>query len=578
MAWQHTPYTTPLLLSAFVSLGLVGYALRRRHEHSPRITIPFVANALAGIVWSVGYALQLASADLAGKILWSRLVWVGAALTSTVWLVFVLGYAGHGERLTRRHLALLAVEPAAVLLAVWTSGSHGLFVRDVGLATGGPFSIISASFGPLFWLHIAYSYLLTATGIAIIARLFVRSHGRYRRQSGLLLVAALFPWTGNALTVFGVARAGVDLTPLAFAFTTVLVGWALFRYQLLNLVPVARNTVIEELRDGIVVLDSRLRVVDLNPAARRLIGEERSSVVGEPVGSVLPDFVLPEDSPDVDVSSEIELNGGKARRVVEVHVSPLTDTVDRRTGYALVLRDVTERRAYEQRLRVLNRVLRHDLRNDVNVIQGNADLLGAKSTDPEVLERVGAIERKAAELVGLSEKAGTIDRTLHYEGGEGTPVDVIPLFRRHLAAVERDHPDVTVEAVLPDHAYVYAEELIDSAIDNVIENAVEHNDSTSPTLSVSVSDRFVDGSRYVDLAVADNGPGVPENERRIIADGMETPLDHTNGLGLWLVNWIVASSDGELVFEENEPRGSVVTLRLRRAAPADTQRQSAVEV
>jgi signal transduction histidine kinase len=98
------------------------------------------------------------------------------------------------------------------------------------------------------------------------------------------------------------------------------------------------------------------------------------------------------------------------------------------------------------------------------------------------------------------------------------------------------------------------------AVDNLLENAVVHGDSLTPSVSVTVRRRETDGT--VDVVVADDGPGIPEQERQVLVDGRETPLEHGSGLGLWLVNWIVSESMGELAFDDNEPRGSVVTISL----------------
>lgn len=687
MAWQQTPYTLPLLLSAAASVVLAGYVSIFQSRRSSTTTIPFVAGTLIGAIWSAGYALQLASVDLADKAFWSQYVWLGAITLPTIWLLFVLGHTGHDEWFTRERLALLAVEPTVMLVAVWTSGFHGYFVESVSLSSGGAFTGTVASFGPLFWFHVGYAYLLALAGVVLLATMVVQSRGVYRRQSAMLLLAGLLPLLGSTLSMTGVLRfSNVDPTPLSFAFTNLVIAWALLHDRLFNIVPVARDRVIEELSDGIVVLDSSHRILDSNPAAGRILGDE-TSMVGTRIDDIAPELGELVGAGETNEIHEVRIDREETRRVLDAHVSPISDPLDSHSDYTLVLRDVTERhdmerqfrtlidgssdlitvvdrdgtrryvspsmkrllghdpdelsdegafslvhpddmdvvrqsfsdlldgkremrvecrvrhadgswrtfesiatnflddpvidgvlitsrdvterRGYEQRLRVLNRVLRHDLRNDVNVILGNVDLLKSELT-PEGRRRARTIEEKSMELVDLSEKARQIDYTVHHMGNTMRSVDVGETLVRHIDLVRSEHPDVLVTYDVPDDEYVYADDLLGSAIDNVLENAIEHNDQSRPELHVSVESTSVGGIEYVDVNVADNGPGIHEEERRILTERTETPLHHASGLGLWLVNWIVDNSDGTLLFAENEPRGSVVTLRLRRSEATET--------
>jgi signal transduction histidine kinase len=110
---------------------------------------------------------------------------------------------------------------------------------------------------------------------------------------------------------------------------------------------------------------------------------------------------------------------------------------------------------------------------------------------------------------------------------------------------------------------VLADDLVESALLNVVDNAIEHNDRVVPEVGVEVGHVTHDGVDYVEVAVADNGPGIPASERRVFEEGTETPLSHGSGLGLWLTQWIVTRSNGRLSFEENDPRGTVVRVWLR---------------
>jgi len=214
---------------------------------------------------------------------------------------------------------------------------------------------------------------------------------------------------------------------------------------------------------------------------------------------------------------------------------------------------------FSRRLNVLNRVLRHDIRNKVNVIRGNADLVAA-GTD-ETGTAAETIRQQADQMFKLSEYARELQAVLDQEEVDTEPVDVGTTIAAKAMRLGRDHGYATIHQDVADEAWADVSPFVDSAIENLLANAVEHNDSTSPTVWIDVA---VDGN-VVTVRIADDGPGIPAEEVAVLQRGRETSLEHTSGLGLWLVHWIVTESGGSVSFEEREPEGSVVELVLPRA-------------
>lgn len=306
--------------------------------------------------------------------------------------------------------------------------------------------------------------------------------------------------------------------------------------------------------------DGRLRYV--SPSIDRLLGYDPAAVDGEP----FLDLVHPDDRDDTQRALEAALDAGEQRRIehrlarsdgtwrrFETVVDRLFDGVDE---VVFTATDVTEQHWYEQRLQVLNRVLRHDLKNDVNVISGYADLL-RDHVDEEGAEYLDVIDGKVRSLTHLSDQAREIDVALHRDEQQYA-VDLATLVPSLVDSLQRTYPQATVDVTVPDRAVVSADELIESAIRNVMENAVLHHDGDDPHVDVVVE---ADGDRYR-VVVSDDGPGIPDAERDVFSRRRETPLEHASGLGLWLVHWVVTSSGGELEITENEPRGTVVAIAL----------------
>ncbi|MFB6236730.1 MAG: sensor histidine kinase [Halopenitus sp.] len=211
-------------------------------------------------------------------------------------------------------------------------------------------------------------------------------------------------------------------------------------------------------------------------------------------------------------------------------------------------------------LTVLNRVLRHDLRNGVNLIQGHANLIA--EDEPAVADRTDKIEAEAQRLVELGEQAREIEAVLRSDETDREVIDLVAIVDAAIEQVRNAEPNAEVTVSLPDRLHVRAHPLVSSAVRNVVENAVAHCDEPTPRVVVDAETIERDGARFVELHVADNGPGIPDEQVSVLERGFETSLEHGSGLGLWLVHWLVTASDGHVRFEDNEPKGSVVCLQF----------------
>ncbi len=157
-----------MIASAVVSTALAYFAWHRRP--APGAT-SFCLLMLAVAEWSLGYALELASTDLSTTIFWDNMAWLGAAFAPTLWFAFALQYTDQARWLTRRNVAILAIEPLITLLLVWTNGFHGLISSNIRVDTSGSFSALVVTYGPWYWINIAYSYLLLFLGAILICLL-----------------------------------------------------------------------------------------------------------------------------------------------------------------------------------------------------------------------------------------------------------------------------------------------------------------------------------------------------------------------------------------------------------------------
>ncbi|MDY6764691.1 MAG: HAMP domain-containing sensor histidine kinase, partial [Halobacteria archaeon] len=218
----------------------------------------------------------------------------------------------------------------------------------------------------------------------------------------------------------------------------------------------------------------------------------------------------------------------------------------------------------QQQIQVLNRILRHNLRNDMSVILGHAEMI-EKENNSNDKDNLNTIKEKVNKLSDLSDKVQKLEKVMSYEEDDMRPIEVIDIIRGEVSEVRRKYDDAEVTTDLPRRAWVDSYPEIESVIANLLENAVEHNDKEVAEIHVSVSRD--DG--WIEIKVADNGPGIPEQESEVLIEGTETPLYHGSGVGLWLVNNLVKKSGGELTFEDNDPEGCIVSMKIKESTPPE---------
>nr|WP_275690770.1 PAS domain S-box protein [Halorubellus sp. JP-L1] len=311
-------------------------------------------------------------------------------------------------------------------------------------------------------------------------------------------------------------------------------------------------------------------IVDaVNPAFECVFGYESEDIVG----GNLNEFVVPLDR--LAEAQRID-RAGREGQVVEQEVKRQTtdglrdfqltavpvdaDAAEPSTFF--VYTDITQRKERQKRVEILNRVLRHDLRNGMNIIKGSAEMLQDAVTDSAAVGYADQVIERADDLLGLAEKTRAVERTLDRDSEATGPVSVTESVETSAARIREEYPNARIETDLTADVAVHADDMLRTAIYHVMENAVQHNDRAEPSVRVTAN-YGGEHEDMLELEVADDGPGIPATERELIGEEREiTQLRHASGLGLWLVDWVVSQSGGSVSFDENDPRGTVVTLSV----------------
>jgi len=243
-----------------------------------------------------------------------------------------------------------------------------------------------------------------------------------------------------------------------------------------------------------------------------------------------------------------------------VDIAPVHDDDGTVTNYIGFQMDITERKIRERRLEVLNRVLSHNLRNKMNVIEGHVSLLASEYDDEEQPDSLTEIKSTAANLMGLANTIREIEQVFSGTGST-EPIDLTERLEQLVSAVEDRFPEATVDLTYPGDGPCRIDVAgFTAAIEEALENAVKHNDSADPVVEIRIHAR---SEAWIDVEIEDNGPGIPEQELDVLSKG-ETSLNHADRLGLWFMYWVVSRVGGSLSVTASEPRGSTLTLSVPR--------------
>ncbi|MRR11986.1 PAS domain-containing protein, partial [bacterium] len=343
-SYAHTPLVWPMLAPAALLLALAVYAWRHRSAPGAR---PFVLLVLFIVPWAAGAALELAAVDPGTKVFWFWFasVWKPPVGTAALW--FAIEYADLGRWLSRRTGTLLAL-PAAVPFVLLLAPSGRELLSTVFLVEGH----VRGQLGPLGRVLTVYGFGLGFAGLAVFLWLFLRS-SQHRWPAALCICGHLASRAGYLIDGSDANPfAPMDATMLGGTFTAAMYAVALVAFRMFELVPVARWTLVEQMTDGVVVLDTGWRMVDLNPAAERILQADGERVRGRAARELLPSLpdagAWPEGAETAPL--EIRVGEGAATRHYTLQLGTLRHRGGFRLGYLVVLRDVTERRHEEARM------------------------------------------------------------------------------------------------------------------------------------------------------------------------------------------------------------------------------------
>jgi signal transduction histidine kinase len=573
------------------TLALLWYLWDRRDRPGASWLIAVLAvQFVLTTSYAVGYVVFDPTLRLAIEMLfWVAYIWLGA-----LFVAFGLAYTGRGNVVRSPFFYALVAFSLALSALVVTNPLHGIVWEGFRVLPRPGLATVAFTRNSGAILILGVSALGAAVGTLLLVDTIV-SYGRlYRTEALAVAISPLPPGIGFVLWTFEVApEPGLNVAPVLFLLHVCIDAYAFVGGGMFDFHPATRRAgnraAIADLGSPVIVVDEQERLVTRNPAAERTFDLNGQAGLTRPLADCYDGEAIDPTVGEQDVTVRTDAGA----RIFKITATELADTTGTHLGHTLVFQDITAERRREQRLAVLNRVLRHNLRNDLTVVRMTLEE-ATDRLDDDLGTMLDRAHEKTDGLIDLSEKARAFERVV--DDDTAAPVAVPAIVDDVVTDLRGEFPAADVRVTGADGAVVRANaDLLQIVVGNLVENALAHGtldaaeraagsggeavlpdaaladgDGTTgedgPDADADEPDVCVDVSatdETVTVTVRDRGPGVPEHELAVIRDGDESALEHGSGLGLWLVQWGVTATGGEIDFDTSD--GTAVTVRLPRA-------------
>ncbi|MCL9812684.1 histidine kinase N-terminal 7TM domain-containing protein [Natranaeroarchaeum aerophilus] len=523
----------------------------------------FMGNMASVAVFCLSYGLALLVFEPMIRATLGAVAFLCVCFMGPFFLAFGLDYTGRGDLIRTPLFGIVAGVPLLTVGLAVTNSVHGLVWTDfqldpvLGLATA------TYTVQPWGIFALLFSIGTAAVGSLLLIGAILSYGPLYRREATAVILSTVPPTVGVLLWLFEVGPVPqLHLTAPLMLIHVALDAYAFVGTHMFETNPatqrMAERTGLDSLSDPVFVLDTEQQVVRVNDRTEDVFPTTRSTSLPVSLESVLG--VRLETLRETGEIT-LDMNGGMT---FAVSYTQLTDPGSDSVGSMIVLYDVTKERQRRQRLAVLNRILRHNLRNETTVISGYAELLEADLADPQQSTQAGTIVAASDRLHSIAEKVRSFediqDRVIQSE-----TLLVVDIVDEIVQTYSDNHTEATItRTVTSADLRLHTDPVILSTLlNNLVENAVVHSESADPVVRIVVSEAS-EPEGGVCFEIRDNNHRIPVQEIETLRAGEETPLQHGQGIGLWIVYWCVRKLHGDLDFGYDDGNVLIVTLSPRQ--------------
>ncbi|MCK5821976.1 MAG: PAS domain-containing protein [Bacteroidales bacterium] len=538
-------------------------------------------------IWSFAYIFESAALLVPEKLFWSQVAYIGTVSIPLLLLAFTQEFGNRFILTKPIHWILGSLIPIITLLLSWTNNSHNWIWTNIQIESSNHLAVYSH--GIWFWVFFIYAYTIILVSLYQLLGLAFRLRKIYRNQAILSILAAVSVVVGNILYIIpSNPIPGMEWTLVGFIFTSIFLALGIFRFKLFDLIPVARGALVEIMSEGVLLIDNKGRIQDVNPSFLKLINADIS---GKYLGSQIettfanaPSIITILNRPELSADSiRTEINIGK--KVLDVSVTDLKEHSKTVSGRLMVINDISSLKLTENALHESNKVLSkevkkgqklideldayahtvaHDLKTPLNGIVGFSELLAEelREGNTEQTLKLSELIHESAYKMGHIIEELLLLASVRSQEVERHPIDMATVFS---TAYERINA-----LIIESGAIIYPPELWPEAIGygpwveeiwvNYLTNAIKYGGDPAVIRIYTKTEQ-----NMIWFSICDNGSGIPEElmDRLFIPHSRLNPKKaEGHGLGLSIVKRIIDTLGGKVKVENNPNSGAIFSFGL----------------
>ncbi|MGD0341188.1 MAG: histidine kinase N-terminal 7TM domain-containing protein [Bacteroidales bacterium] len=582
MSYDFTSLCIVRFISGFLAIALMFSLWSKRKAPGASSLIIF---EIFAAIWAISDGFESAATTLPLKLAWAHISYIGITNSSVMFLIFSLSYTRNYRFLKKGFLISLFIIPFITILLAFTSSFHHLLWSRVIILPGTNQSVYY--YGSWFWVNAIYQYSLLITGTIILIMTAFRTYSLYKAQIWSLIIGVMFPFCGSILYVFKLTPIrGIDFTPIAFIFSGILIAISLYWFGFFDIVPIAQQQTIDNLQDGLLVLDTGNRIVTSNPSFSRISGLNSDQMSGKSLDEVLSSLKL--QASDIigqnEFSAEIKLENKGDLKYYEVKVQPVKDTRQNLVGRLLTVHDITLKKmildavteSNKQRMNEIiekeklikdldayARSVAHDLKNPVSTVIGFCDLIRTSLSEnklDEACEMLNMVENQGRKINKIIDDLLLLSR-IRKEDIKIVPIETGNIINEAVARQKDLIISTNARIEEPDKwPIVYGQsQWVEQIWVNLISNAIKYG-GKPPVIKIGFKK---ESESLVWFWINDNGNGLPPESLAKLFNDFER-LEKTDieghGLGLSIVRRIVNKLGGETKAESTNKPGEGCTF------------------
>jgi PAS domain S-box-containing protein len=541
-------------LSGIFALLLI--ALLWKHRRSKGV-LYLMLFELSAAIWAIGDGFEAAALSLPLKIIWSQFAYAGISTCSVMFLMFAISYTSQTRFEKLRTLIFLMVIPVITMIIAFTYPLTNLLWTRVEILDETNQSVFY--YGPYFWIQAFYQYSVLITGIIILMAGSLKVYSPYKTQFWIIILGTVFPFGASICYVFKLLPVkGFDPTSLSFILSGFIVAMGIFWFRMFNIMPIARKQAVDNLRDGMLVVDSGNRIADANTSFYSMTGFQSGQVIGKQISRIFSDLNIDMNkfSEENEFIAETQLAIDSEQQDIEVKYNRITDANQKVLGGIYMLTNITtkkmildaiadsnKRRKFELiekeklilDLDAYARSVAHDLKNPIGSVVSLSELIKSRLAEnnlADVPEMIGYVYDQGKKMIGIIDGLLMLSR-IRKEDIVQTPIDteeiLAEVFKRLGGEIEKRKAVIHKPEKWP--MVMGHPQWIEEVWVNLVSNALKYG-GMPPVIKFGYEKATTDAYRFW---IQDNGNGLPEASLKMIFKDFERlGIKDTDGYGLGL--------------------------------------------